>query len=63
MANCVASRWVWTLVRLHEKGGKLHTMPCQHNLEAYLKAYLEASGRPSPPDQDHAVCPTSKLCQ
>ncbi len=25
-------------VRLHEKGGKLHTMPCQHNLEAYLKA-------------------------
>ena len=50
-------------VRLHEKGGKLHTMPCQHNLEAYLKAYLEASGRPSPPDQDHAVCPTSKLCQ
>ena len=36
MANCVASRWVWTLVRLHEKGGKLHTMPCQHNLETYL---------------------------
>jgi len=32
-------------VRLHEKGGKLHTMPCQHNLEAYVKAYLDASGR------------------
>lgn len=26
-------RW-W--VRLHEKGGKLHTMPCHHNLEQYL---------------------------
>ena len=39
-------------VRLHEKGGKLHTMPCQHNHEAYLKAYLDASGRaaqPKPP--------------
>ncbi len=36
-------------VRLHEKGGKLHTMPCQHNLEAYLKAYLEASGRADQP--------------
>ncbi len=36
-------------VRLHEKGGKLHTMPCQHNLEAYMKAYLEASGRAGQP--------------
>jgi hypothetical protein len=24
------------LVRLHEKGGKLHKMPCHHTLEAYL---------------------------
>jgi integrase len=23
-------------VRLHEKGGKEHTMPCHHNLEQYL---------------------------
>jgi site-specific recombinase XerD len=23
-------------VRLHEKGGKLHTVPCHHNLDAYL---------------------------
>jgi len=23
-------------VRLHEKGGKRHEMPCHHNLEAYL---------------------------
>ena len=36
-------------VRLHEKGGKLHTMPCQHNLEAYLKAYLDAAGRADQP--------------
>jgi site-specific recombinase XerC len=32
-------RWV----RLHEKGGKRHEMPCHHNLEAYLDAYLEAA--------------------
>jgi site-specific recombinase XerD len=31
-------RW-W--VRLHEKGGKRHEMPCHHNLEAYLDAYLQ----------------------
>jgi integrase len=30
-----------TWVRLHEKGGKRHEMPCHHNLEAYLQAYLE----------------------
>jgi len=36
-------------VRLHEKGGKHHTMPCQHNLEADLKAYLETSGRVGQP--------------
>jgi hypothetical protein len=28
-------------VRLREKGGKPHAMPCHHNLEAYLTAYLE----------------------
>lgn len=33
-----------TWVRLHEKGGKRHEMPCHHNLEAYLHAYLEGSG-------------------
>ena len=31
-------------VRLHEKGGKRHEMPCNHNLEAYLDAYIEAAG-------------------
>jgi site-specific recombinase XerD len=30
-------------VRLHEKGGKRHEMPCNHNLEAYLDEYLKAS--------------------
>jgi integrase/recombinase XerD len=33
-------RW-W--VRLHEKGGKRHEIPCHHNLEAYLDAYLQAA--------------------
>ncbi|MBX3307668.1 MAG: tyrosine-type recombinase/integrase [Nitrospira sp.] len=32
-----------TWVRLHEKGGKLHAMPCHHNLEEYLHAYLKAA--------------------
>jgi integrase/recombinase XerD len=34
-------RW-W--VRLHEKGGKQHEVPCHHNAESYLDAYLDASG-------------------
>src|SRR6185295_3898705 len=34
-------RW-W--VRLHEKGGKLHSMPCHHNLEQYLADYVGAAG-------------------
>ena len=33
-----------TWVRLHEKGGKLHEMPCHHNLEEYLHAYVEGAG-------------------
>jgi site-specific recombinase XerD len=31
-------------VRLHEKGGKEHPMPCHHNLEAYLDAYIAGAG-------------------
>lgn len=31
-------------VRLHEKGGKYHEMPCHHNLELYLREYLDAAG-------------------
>jgi site-specific recombinase XerD len=33
-----------TWVRLHEKGGKQHEMPCHHNLDAYLHAYMEGAG-------------------
>lgn len=31
-------------VHLHEKGGKEHTVPCHHNLEAYIDEYIAASG-------------------
>jgi site-specific recombinase XerD len=31
-------------VRLHEKGGKRHEMPCHHNLEVYLHAYIDGCG-------------------
>jgi hypothetical protein len=27
-----------------QKGGKRHEMPCHHNLETYLTAYLEKTG-------------------
>ena len=36
------NRRLW--VRLHEKGGKAHAMPCHHNLEAYLHAYIDGAG-------------------
>lgn len=32
-----------TWVRLHEKGGKEHTMPCHHNLDEYLHLYIEGA--------------------
>ena len=38
----VQNRRLW--VRLHEKGGKRHEMPCHHNLEEYLAAYLDGCG-------------------
>jgi len=31
-------------VRLREKGGKQHEMPCHHTLEAYLDAYIDGTG-------------------
>jgi integrase len=31
-------------VRLHEKGGKHHEMPCHHSLEAYLHECLDRTG-------------------
>ena len=35
----VQNRRLW--LRLHEKGGKRHEMPCHHTLETYLDAYLD----------------------
>lgn len=34
-------RRLW--LRLHEKGGKRHEVPCHHSLEAILVAYIEAA--------------------
>jgi site-specific recombinase XerC len=36
------NRRLW--VRLREKGGKAHAMPCHHNLETYIAAYIEGAG-------------------
>ena len=36
------NRRLW--VRPREKGGKRHAMPCHHNLEEYLIAYLDGAG-------------------
>jgi site-specific recombinase XerD len=43
----VQKRRLW--VRLHEKGGKRHEMPCHHNLEVYLHAYIDSCGLGSDP--------------
>ena len=41
------NRRLW--VRLHEKGGKQHAMPCHHNLEAYLHEYIDGAGLAAEP--------------
>jgi site-specific recombinase XerC len=38
----VQQRRLW--VRLREKGGRRHEMPCHHTLEAYLHAYIDGTG-------------------
>jgi site-specific recombinase XerD len=38
----VQGRRTW--VRLHEKGGKRHDMPCHHSLEEYLEDYIKGAG-------------------
>lgn len=48
-------RW-W--LRLHEKGGKRHEVPAHHNAEAYLDAYLEASGLDPVRDKNQALFQT-----
>ena len=42
----VQGRRLW--LRLHEKGGKRHDMPCHHMLEEYLMAYVEQCGITDP---------------
>jgi site-specific recombinase XerD len=37
-------------VRLHEKGGKEHELPCHHNLERYLDEYIAAAGIDGDPE-------------
>ncbi len=43
----VQNRRLW--VRLHEKGGKRHEMPCHHSLEVYLHAYIDGCGLAADP--------------
>jgi integrase/recombinase XerD len=38
----VQGRRPW--VRLHEKGGKEHDVPCHHNLDHFLDEYIAAAG-------------------
>jgi site-specific recombinase XerD len=38
-------------VRLHEKGGKEHEVPCHHTLEKYLDEYIAAAGISGEPDK------------
>ena len=37
-------------VRLHEKGGKEHEVPCHHTLEQLLDTYIEKAGLAADPD-------------
>ena len=41
------NRRLW--LRLHEKGGKQHAMPCHHNLESYLHEYIDGAGLATEP--------------
>jgi integrase/recombinase XerC len=38
----VQNRRLW--IRLHEKGGKRHELPCHHRLEDHLHAYIDGCG-------------------
>jgi len=42
----VQGRRLW--IRLQEKGGKRHELPCHHQLEEYLHAYIETCGIDDP---------------
>ena len=43
----IQNRRLW--VRLHEKGGKEHKMPCHHNLEQALVSYIDGAGLAADP--------------
>lgn len=45
-------------VRLNEKGSKQHEMPCDHNLEEYLAAYLDDCACMKTPG---TACPYDRL--
>ncbi|MDH4392072.1 MAG: tyrosine-type recombinase/integrase [Aquabacterium sp.] len=42
----VQQRRTW--VRLHEKGGQLHRMPCHPELQTWLRAYIQGAGLDAP---------------
>src|ERR1700675_3702911 len=47
-------RRLW--VRLREKGGKEHAIPCHHHLETYFQDYIEAAGLAG--DREGPLCRT-----
>jgi integrase len=47
-------------VRLHEKGGKEHEVPCHHNLELYLDEYIAAAGFAGDPDGPLSARPPAR---
>ena len=51
----------WT-VRLHEKGGKFHTVPAHHAIVDYLGGYLDASGLADQPRALQAEVPLTTRC-
>src|ERR1700722_2372846 len=48
------------LIRMHEKGGKQHTMPCHHALAEALHAYIAAAGIGPPADKKAFLFRTSR---
>lgn len=52
----VQGRRSW--IRLHEKGGKRHEMPCHHLLEQYLNEYRDAAEE----SFDPKACSSDRLC-
>jgi hypothetical protein len=48
-------------VRLHEKGGKEHDVPCHHRLDQGLHDYIEAAGIAEDIDGYLSVPPAARL--